>query len=133
MLLKKLSLLFSLLLLTQFSFAQIQSEEKVFEFVESMPAFPGGEAAMYTYLGNNINFPRSVQEDSTFSGETVYINFVVNKKGEITRAKIKKANCIPCAKEALRIVKKMPRWKAGMQNGRAVKVRYTLPIQFLTE
>lgn len=119
--------------ISQSLFAQEVEADKIFEYVEVMPEFPGGEDAMIGFLSSNINFPKSALADSTFSEETVLIDFVVNKKGKITRANIKKSNCRACGREALRVVKSMPNWKVGKQNGKAVKVRYTLPIQFVSE
>lgn len=105
-------------------------EEEIFTVVEQMPSFPGGERAMYEYLNKNIKYPE-VAKEAGIQGK-VYVSFVVGKDGEITDVKILRG--IPggkmCDEEAIRVVKNMPKWNAGKQRGKAVKVSYMLPIQF---
>jgi len=130
MALRALSFLFVLILLSQVSFSQKNTNTKVFEFVEVMPEFDGGESALNSYLRQHLKFPLSVMKDSSFSEEVVYIDFIVDRQGAVTKAKITKGDCIPCVYEALRVVSAMPKWKAGTLNGAAVEVQYTLPIRF---
>lgn len=105
-------------------------EEEIFTVVENMPEFPGGVSAMYQYLGKNIKYPE-VAKEAGIQGK-VYVQFVVDKDGSITDAKILRG--IPggkmCDEEALRVVRAMPKWNPGKQRGKAVKVSYMLPVQF---
>ncbi|MFT3993170.1 MAG: TonB family protein [Dysgonomonas sp.] len=95
---------------------------------EVMPQFPGGEKEMYSYINNNLRYPTVAQENGTQGKVT--IRFVVGKSGEILDAQILKGFDIACDKEALRVVKSMPRWIPGKQNGVPVQVYFTLPITF---
>ncbi len=103
-------------------------EEEIFTIVEDMPSFPGGEAEMYRYLGKTIKYP-PMAKDAGITG-IVYVGFVVDKKGSITEVKTKKGIGGGCDKEAERVVKNMPKWKAGKQRGKPVNVAYTIPIRF---
>lgn len=95
---------------------------------EVMPQFPGGEKEMYSYINTNLKYPTIAQENA-IQGK-VTIRFVVGKSGEILDAQILKGFDIACDKEALRVVKSMPRWIPGKQNGVPVQVYFTLPITF---
>lgn len=95
---------------------------------EVMPQFPGGEKEMYSYINTNLKYPTVAQENGTQGKVT--IRFVVGKSGEILDAQILKGFDIACDKEALRVVKSMPRWIPGKQNGVPVQVYFTLPITF---
>lgn len=103
-------------------------EEKIFEVVEVSPSFPGGETAMYKFLNDNINYPTIAQENGV-QGRVV-LQFVVGRSGEITDVKVIKSVDPSLDREAVRVVKSMPRWMPGKQNGQAVKARFTLPVQF---
>lgn len=96
--------------------------------VEQMPEFPGGEAALYTFLANNIKYPDEAKEQKVEG--TVYVKFLVNKKGKISDVQIVKGIGAGCDTEAERVVKKMPDWNPGMQEGKTVDVYYTLPVKF---
>lgn len=102
--------------------------EKVFEVVEQMPSFPGGEKALLEYLGNNIKYPVVAQENGV-QGRVV-ISFVVEKDGSITDVKVARSVDPSLDKEATRVVKSMPKWIPGKQNGSAVRVKYTVPVAF---
>lgn len=104
------------------------NEGKIFTFVEEMPAFPGGEAKLFEYLRNNIKYPPVARENG-ITGR-VYVNFVVDKEGKIKDAKVVRGIGAGCDEEALRVVRNMPDWKVGKQNGRPVQVLYNLPINF---
>jgi len=108
----------------------VETKEEVFVTVEEMPTFPGGEAKMMEYLQKNIKYPEMEREQG-LSGR-VFISFVVDKDGNITRIEEKRG--IPGApgltKEAIRVIKSMPSWKAGKQNGRSVSVSIVLPVKF---
>lgn len=103
-------------------------EEDIFVFVEEYPSFPGGEEALYKYLGESIQYP-DVARDNNITG-TVIIRFVVEKDGSITKAAVAREIGGGCGKEALRVVNAMPKWKPGKQSGRAVRTEFTLPVQF---
>jgi periplasmic protein TonB len=101
---------------------------KVFLVVEEMPSFPGGDAGLYKYLGENIKYPPVARENG-IQGR-VYVTFVVNEQGKISDPKVMRGIGGGCDEEALRVVRNMPDWKVGKQNGRPVKVQYTLPVVF---
>ena len=103
-------------------------EDEIFVFVEKYPEYPGGEEALYEYLGKNIQYPEMAR-DNGITG-TVVIKFVVEKDGSITKASILREIGGGCGKEALRIVNSMPKWKPGMQSGKPVRTEFTLPVQF---
>ena len=103
-------------------------EEKVFEIVEQPPSFPGGEAAMYEWLSKNINYPVIAQENNIQGRVTC--QFVVGRNGEIEDVRVVRGVDASLDKEAIRVIRSMPKWIPGKQGGNAVKVRYTLPVQF---
>ena len=102
--------------------------EKVFEVVEQMPTFPGGDKALMDYLSNNIKYPAVAQENGV-QGRVV-ISFVVEKDGSITDVKVARSVDPSLDKEATRVVKSMPRWIPGRQNGSPVRVKYNVPVAF---
>lgn len=103
-------------------------DANIFITVEQMPEFPGGEEAMYKFIAENIKYPTSAK-DNSIQG-TVYIKFVVSDKGKISDAVVVRGIGSGCDEEALRVVKKMPNWSPGLQQGKQVDVYYTLPIKF---
>jgi len=103
-------------------------ENEIFEVVESMPEFPGGEQALMQYLTKNLKYPASAQ-DNNIQGRVI-VTFVVNRDGSIVDPKIMKSLDAACDKEAVRVIKSMPKWKPGKQRGKAVRVKYTLPVLF---
>ena len=96
--------------------------------VEQKPEFPGGEAAMYKYLGDNIVYPSAASEEG-IQGRVV-VEFVVGKDGSITNVKVVRPRHPALDKEAVRVIKSMPKWIPGRNNGQPVKVTYTLPVTF---
>ena len=96
--------------------------------VDEMPVFVGGDKALFEYLGNNIKYPK-IEIQRGVEGR-VYVEFVVGKKGEITDVKVLRGVSEALDAEAIRVVKAMPNWLPGKQKGRAVKVRYKMPISF---
>src|SRR6218665_311315 len=98
--------------------------------VEKMPTFPGGEAEMMKFIQKNVQYPQ-VEKEAGISG-TCYVTFVVEKDGNITDVKVLRgvSGGPGCDREAIRVVKSMPAWKAGKQNGREVRVQFNLPIKF---
>ncbi|CAM3621030.1 energy transducer TonB [Pontibacter korlensis] len=103
-------------------------EEKPYTYVEQMPSFPGGEMEMMKYLGKNIRYPAAAQRAGVEG--LVVLSFVVSKTGEISDIQVVKNLGAGTDEEAVRVVKTMPKWTPGKQNGRAVPVRYTLPVRF---
>ncbi len=102
--------------------------EKPYLVVEQMPEFPGGEEELYKYLGKSVNYPKVAQENGV-SG-TVFVAFVVGPDGAISDVKVARGFDKSCEEEAVRVVKSMPRWKSGKQNGKPVYVQLTLPVIF---
>ena len=105
-------------------------EEKVYNIamVEQKPEFVGGEAAMYKWLSDHINYPAAAAEEGV-SGRVV-VEFEVSKTGSIEKVRIIRGRHPALDKEALRVVKSMPKWNPGRNNGQPVKVTYTLPVTF---
>jgi protein TonB len=96
--------------------------------VEEMPEYPGGRGAMYKYLGENIKYPEKARENKVEG--TVYVNFVVQEDGSVASVSILRGVGSGLDEEALRVVRTMPNWKPGKQEGKAVNVQYNLPIKF---
>ena len=105
-----------------------EEETKVFDVVEQMPQFPGGPNALFEYLSKNIKYP-VVAEENGIQGRVI-VTFVVERDGPITDVKVAKSVDPSLDKEAMRVVKSMPHWIPGKQNGSAVRVKYTVPVTF---
>ena len=105
-----------------------EEETKVFDDVEQMPSFPGGPSALMQYLSSNIKYP-VVAEENGVQGRVV-CTFVVERDGSITDVRVIKSVDPSLDKEAVRVVKSMPKWIPGKQNGSAVRVKYTVPVTF---
>jgi protein TonB len=103
-------------------------ENKVFDVVEQMPSFPGGNAALMEYLSKNVKYPVVAQENGV-QGRVV-VSFVVERDGSITDVKVVKSVDPSLDREASRVVSSMPRWIPGKQNGSAVRVKYNVPVSF---
>jgi len=103
-----------------------EPSNKVFEVVEVMPSFPGGPAALQQYLKNNMRYPVVAQENGV-QGRVV-ISFVVERDGSITDVNVAKSIDPSLDKEATRVVKSMPNWIPGKQNGSAVRVKDNVPV-----
>ena len=105
-----------------------EEETKVFDVVEQMPSFPGGPSALMQYLSSNIKYP-VVAEENGVQGRVV-CTFVVERDGSITDVRVIRSVDPSLDKEAVRVVKSMPKWIPGKQNGSAVRVKYTVPVTF---
>mgnify|MGYP004559237289 CR=1 FL=1 len=103
-------------------------EEKVFDVVEQMPSFPGGNTALMKFLNENIHYPVVAQENGV-QGRVV-VSFVVERDGHITDVQIARSVDPSLDKEAQRVVKSMPKWIPGKQNGSAVRVKFNVPVSF---
>ncbi len=105
-----------------------EEKEPIFDAVEQMPTFPGGDAALYKFLSDNIVYPAAAAEEGV-SGR-VTVRFVVTKSGNVDQVTIARGKHPALDKEAIRVVKKLPKFIPGKQNGKNVNVWYTLPINF---
>lgn len=105
-----------------------EEETKVFDVVEQMPQFPGGPQALFEYLSKHIKYP-AVAEENGVQGRVI-VTFVVERDGSITDVTVVKSVDPSLDKEAQRVVKSMPKWIPGKQNGAAVRVKYTVPVTF---
>lgn len=103
-------------------------DNKVFDVVEQNPVFPGGEAALLKYVAEHIRYPAMAQENN-IQGRVV-VQFVVTKTGSIGQVKVVRSKDPDLDKEAIRVVKSLPKFTPGKMNGHAVNVWYTLPINF---
>ena len=102
--------------------------EQPFLFVQQMPEFPGGEAALLDYFSSNIRYPEMAREHDIEG--TVYVQFVIDPEGNVTKIKVLRGVGAGCDKEAVRVIASMPKWKAGKHGDRFVPVMFTVPIQF---
>ena len=96
--------------------------------VETMPSFRGGEQKLFEFIGNNVVYPQEAKE-AGIEGQ-VFVEFYIEKDGTVTDGKVLKGIGYGCDEEALRVIGLMPKWYPGKQRGKAVRVRYTLPINF---
>ena len=110
------------------SFAVKDTLTPVFEVVERMPQFPGGVAAQVEYFKKNLRYPAEAKKAGT-QGRVV-VQFFVNKDGNISNVKVLRGVDPALDAEAVRLVNSMPKWKPGMQKGKAVTVKYTVPVLF---
>lgn len=100
----------------------------IYDIVEQMPEFPGGVSAMQEYLRNNLSIPDSI-DIGEIQGQAV-VGFVVSTDGSLTDVSLLRSACPVLDREAMRLVRAMPRWTPGRQNGRPVRVRYAVPVDF---
>jgi protein TonB len=109
---------------------QVVEEKKpeIFMYVEQMPEFPGGQTELIKYLQKNLRYPAAARENG-IEGKVV-LQFVVDESGKISDIQTIRDIGGGCAEEAIRVVKNMPPWKPGKQNGNAVKVYFKLPVTF---
>jgi len=105
-----------------------EEETKVFDVVEQMPEFPGGQAALLKWIGDHIKYP-AVAEENGIQGRVV-CTFVVERDGSVTDVQVARSIDPSLDKEAIRVLKQMPRWNPGKQNGSSVRVKYTVPVTF---
>lgn len=107
---------------------QSKTDGETFQIVDQMPEFPGGEKALLNFIAENIVYPQSAK-DKNISGR-VFLSFVIDKDGSVTDVKVMRGIDKECDAEAMRVVKAMPKWKPGMNEGKPVRVSYMLPISF---
>ena len=104
------------------------ASNKVYEVVEQMPTFPGGDAALMKYLAENIKYPVSAQKAKE-QGRVV-VQFIVEKDGAVTGVKTVRSVTPVLDAEAVRVIKAMPKWTPGRQGGQPVRVKYNVPVSF---
>lgn len=119
-----LVLLFSFMTST----AQTKKNDMVFDVVEVMPQFPGGQIAMMKYIMENMKYPKQAMKEGIQGRVTV--RFIVEKDGSISDVKPILSVHPLLNKEAVRVVESMPKWTPGKQNGKPVRVRFNLPVMF---
>ena len=107
------------------------NEAEVFQVVEEMPEFPGGENALLEFIAKNLVYPKEAKENGV-SGK-VYIQFVVMKDGKVTNIKVLRGLDPSLDAASVNVIKKLPVWKPGKQKGKPVNVSYTVPIKFELE
>lgn len=104
---------------------------KIFGAAEDMPSFPGGEKALMQYIKDNTYYPEEMCEGAAQG--RVMVGFIINEDGSISDVKVLRSLTPECDEVAVKIVKGMPKWNPGKQNGKAVKTKYTVPVSFRTE
>lgn len=130
---KNVSLKVTLMMLVLlFSFttstAQTKKNNMVFDVVEVMPQFPGGQTAMLQYMMKNIKYPKQAMKEGIQGRVTV--SFIVEKDGRVSNVRLLRSVQPLLDKEAIRVVKSMPKWSPGKQKGKPVRVRFNLPVMF---
>ena len=105
-----------------------ESDEEFFMVVENMPEFPGGELGLMKYIQKNVKYP-PIAKEYNITGK-VYVSFIVDKSGSVTDVKIVRGVDKSLDAEAVRVVKSLPKYKPGKQRGKAVRVMFTIPINF---
>lgn len=103
-------------------------EQEIFQIVEEMPEYPGGEKKLLEYVGKSVKYPQIARE-SGIQGR-VFVNFVIEPDGSVSNVKVLRGIGGGCDEEAMRVIKSMAKWKPGKQRGKAVRVSYTLPVNF---
>ena len=105
-----------------------KDNDTIYNVVEEMPEFPGGVEAMIHYVGDNVKYPEEAK-DKEIQGR-VFISFVIEKDGSVNEVKVMRGIGGGCDEEAVRVIKAMPKWKPGKQEGKPVRVNYMMPINF---
>jgi protein TonB len=140
----KSSLLFSLLLFSQMAFTQVTEstiDTAIVTTPEKDPEYNGGFEALIQYITTNLEGvsnpkkKRSVPKEDLFEGGRVIVRFIIEKDGTVSNVVLEERlrKCEPCNREAIRVVKNMPKWKPGSKNGKAVRTYIRLPINFVVD
>ena len=103
-------------------------EQEIFQIVEEMPAYPGGDQKLMEFIAKGIKYPQIARE--TGIQGRVFVGFVIEPDGSVSNVKVLRGIGGGCDEEAMRVVKSMPKWKPGKQRGKAVRVSYMLPVNF---
>lgn len=104
------------------------SNQKIYDIVDEMPVFPGGDYELIKYIDENLNYPKDAME-SGIQGR-VFVKLIVEPNGSISNAKIIRGLGYGCDEEAIRVVESMPNWKPGQKNGETVRVNMAVPVNF---
>jgi TonB family protein len=121
--------LFALLSFNALLTAQVNlADTTAYEFVETMPQFPGGESALLEYMAKQVKYPEFAR-NKLIEGR-VFVTFVIGSDGSVADAKVVKDIGGGCGKAALEAVLQMPKWNPGFQKGKAVRVKFTIPVTF---
>ena len=107
---------------------EVEGESDVYQIVEQMPEFPGGQEAMEKYFNDNVRFWEVINEWQCDVSGKIFVGFIVEPDGSITNVKVLRGIEKHCDEEAMRVVKSMPKWKPGMLNGEPVRVSYMVPV-----
>lgn len=105
-----------------------EDDEEFFMVVENMPEFPGGDLGLMKFIQKNVRYP-AIAKEYNITGK-VYVSFIVNKQGNVTNVKIVRGVDKNLDAEAVRVVSSLPKYKPGKQRGKAVRVMFTIPINF---
>ena len=105
-----------------------KKNQKVFDIVEQMPEYPGGQAALFEFISKNVKYPEDAVKKKV-EGK-VFVTFVVDTDGKITDVSLLRKVFPSLDAEAVRVISGMPRWKPGEQKGQKVRVKYTVPLTF---
>ena len=103
-------------------------EQEIFQIVEEMPAYPGGDQKLMEFIAKGIKYPQIARE--TGIQGRVFVGFVIEPDGSVSNVKVLRGIGGGCDEEAMRVVKSIPKWKPGKQRGKAVRVSYMLPVNF---
>ena len=130
-----MKIIFGIIFLFTINFCSAQEEnmsppkesETIYSVVEVMPQFPGGDDSLTAYLKNNFHYPAPKNDDLRGNA---YVSFVVDHNGDVRDVKILRGVRPELDEECIRVVKAMPKWEPGTQNGRKVNVQYNLPLNF---
>ena len=106
-------------------------EHEVYQIVEQMPQFPNGDEAMMQYIAEQVKYPAEAKKADAQG--RVFVGFIVEPDGSLSDFKVLRGIGHGCDEEALRVVESMPKWKPGMQRGKAVRVQYLVPVNFKLE
>ena len=105
-----------------------EDDDEFFMVVENMPIFPGGDLGLMKYIQKHVKYP-AIAKEYNITGK-VYVSFIVDKSGSVTNVKIVRGVDKNLDAEAVRVVKSLPKYKPGKQRGKAVRVMFTIPINF---
>ena len=119
--------------LMEYVFEPKEDEDRpgVYSVVEQMPEFPGGDKGFHQFIADNVKYPIEAKEKGIRG--IVYVNFIVEPDGSVFDIRVLRGIGGGCDEESVRVVKSMPKFKPGMQNGEAVRVSYTVPVIFRLE
>jgi protein TonB len=106
-----------------------EPEEEVFTIVEDMPLYPGGDKALLAFVGSTVEYPPKAKA-ANITG-VVYVSYIVNKKGKATKVRVVRGAHPLLDKAGVKCIKKLKGYKPGMQDGKPVRVQFTIPIRFV--